>query len=155
MAEKVKRLGDFVRSARLARKMTARELSHRSGIGFTYISNIERGYINPKRGPVVPSDEVLAALANGLEIDVSELHAQLGRLGALAQGDTLEDDEERRRMELVYQAYKGTKGPIRDAANALLGLQNDLTGDEMSMEDIARITGQDEDDGGTIGKRAK
>jgi len=50
------------------------------GMSPSNLSQLERGYIHPKRGLVVPSDDMLEKLAVGLDIPLSRLHALLGRL---------------------------------------------------------------------------
>lgn len=78
--DKIKRLGSYIRETRKQQGIrTVKELAERSGIGISYLSNIERGYVNPNRGAVIPSDAVLEAVAMGMGIPVSALHAQLGR----------------------------------------------------------------------------
>lgn len=49
------------------------------GVSHQHLSQLERGYINPKQGVVVPSDEVLEKLSNGLGVPLSRLHVLLGR----------------------------------------------------------------------------
>lgn len=80
MREKLRRLGAAVREAREAKGWNQSELAAKSGVGKGYVSNIETGYVNPDRGPVTPSDEVLAQLAQALEMPVAELHRALGRI---------------------------------------------------------------------------
>lgn len=46
----------------------------------TYLSQVERGYVHPKQGLVVPSDEVLEKLSEALDVPISRLHGLLGRL---------------------------------------------------------------------------
>jgi transcriptional regulator with XRE-family HTH domain len=75
----LKDLGSLIRAAREAEGWSLKELSEKSGVGYSYASNIERGYVNPKRGPVTPSDDVLFALAKTLRMPISKLHGSLGR----------------------------------------------------------------------------
>jgi transcriptional regulator with XRE-family HTH domain len=80
LEQKVKQLGVYIRKTRINKGIkTQKEFSALTGIRANYLSNIETGYINPERGPVVPSDEVLGSIAKALEIPVGHLHAQLGR----------------------------------------------------------------------------
>lgn len=120
-----------------------------------YISSLERDVRKPSRDMV----KLLARTLYSGEVDLPYARFEARAMEAAGfqpdASDEAPDDEERRRMEMVYQAYKGTTGPIREIVNTALGLQNDLTGEEMTMEDIARITGQHGGDTGTIGKRAK
>ena len=75
----LKALGKALRARRLTLGLKLREVEERSGVGLEYLSNIERGYVNPKRGPVTPSDDVLTRIASALGIPLRELHAALGR----------------------------------------------------------------------------
>lgn len=75
----VEALGALIKSARREKKLTLKELSAISGLTTGYIGNVENGYINPKRGPVVPSDESLRSLSLALDIPTVEMHAALGR----------------------------------------------------------------------------
>jgi transcriptional regulator with XRE-family HTH domain len=77
--ERLKVLGDLVRERRTELGLNLKDFHLKSGVGYSYLSNIERGYVNPKRGPVVPSDEILATIAEALHISVSRLHSALGR----------------------------------------------------------------------------
>ena len=79
-ATQLKGLGQIVRAARRERQWTLQELSEKSGVGHSYLSNIERGYVNPKRGPVTPSDDMLVALSQSLSIPLPNMHAALGRV---------------------------------------------------------------------------
>ena len=56
-----------------------RAFAARTGVSHQHLSQLERGYVNPKQGLVVPSDEVLEKLANGLDVPLSRLHVLLGR----------------------------------------------------------------------------
>jgi len=76
----LKRLGQIVREARQQRKWTLQELADHSRVGHSYLSNIERGYVNPNRGPVTPSDDILTAISQSLDIPLSTMHTALGRI---------------------------------------------------------------------------
>ena len=108
----LKALGSVVKEARIGRGWTQKQLETASGIGNNYISNIERGYVNPKRGPVTPSDDVMNALSKALGISASDLHAALGRV----------DDE------YQYPVHHPLHSIIRD-----IGLnENDFTGEDLT-----------------------
>lgn len=66
-------LGTYIRSARLSRKVSLRQLAAAVGVTASYISDIE----NDRR---VPSEEVLERIARQLELDLDELFARTGRL---------------------------------------------------------------------------
>jgi transcriptional regulator with XRE-family HTH domain len=68
-----KRLGLAVKEVRTAKAVTQEELSRRTGLHPTYISDIERGARNP-------SFAVLVRVADGLDIALAELGAAFDRL---------------------------------------------------------------------------
>lgn len=72
-------LGQIIRDARTNKDWTQSDLAQKVRLSVGYISNIEKGYVNPKRGPVVPSDVTLQSFAVALEIPVRRLHSALGR----------------------------------------------------------------------------
>lgn len=84
MAEKVRRLGGVIRERRKLLGWTLDELADAIGktlpLTKSYLSNVERGYVNPRRGPVVPSDEALQAIARALGMPEMDLHKALGRV---------------------------------------------------------------------------
>jgi len=65
-------LGSAVRELRDAAAMTQEELSRRTGLHPTYISDIERGARNP-------SFEALARLVDGLDVSLADLGASYER----------------------------------------------------------------------------
>jgi transcriptional regulator with XRE-family HTH domain len=67
-----RRLGKAVKDIRAAKAITQEELSQRTGLHTTYISDIERGARNP-------SFEVLVRLAAGLDVTMAELGAAYDR----------------------------------------------------------------------------
>ena len=67
-----RRLGKAVKEIRAAKAVTQEELSHRTGLHTTYISDIERGARNP-------SFEVLVRLAAGLDVSMAEFGAAYDR----------------------------------------------------------------------------
>lgn len=78
-ADQLKSLGDFIRDARQSKGWTLKHLSDVSGVGYSYTSNIERGYVNRNRGPVTPSDDILSALSTALGLPLVKMHEMLGR----------------------------------------------------------------------------
>jgi len=71
-------LGDVIRSARLAADLSLRDLTKRVSVTPSYLSDIE----NDRR---VPSQEVLSAIADVLQLDLDHLMALAGRLGDEAE----------------------------------------------------------------------
>jgi len=68
------RLGLAVKTVRKSKAVTQDELSRRTGLHPTYISDIERGARNP-------SFAVLVRVADGLGINLAELGAAYDELG--------------------------------------------------------------------------
>lgn len=79
--ENLKQLGRELRSRRQALGMKSlRAFATQIGVSHQHLSQLERGYVSPKQGVVVPSDEVLEKLARGLDVPLSRLHVLLGRM---------------------------------------------------------------------------
>jgi transcriptional regulator with XRE-family HTH domain len=68
-----RRLGAALKALRSTREITQEELSGRTGLHPTYISDVERGARNP-------SFAVLSRIADGLEISLAELGAACDRM---------------------------------------------------------------------------
>ncbi|MCE2945680.1 MAG: XRE family transcriptional regulator [Betaproteobacteria bacterium] len=66
-------LATKVRALRVHRELTLRDLSKRTGMSPSALSKIENGLLSP-------TYEKIVALANGLEVDVSELFTPVARL---------------------------------------------------------------------------
>lgn len=64
----------LLKELRTARGMTQRTLARASGVGFPYISALERGRQNP------PSEAVMRSIAEVLEADPDRLITAAGRL---------------------------------------------------------------------------
>jgi transcriptional regulator with XRE-family HTH domain len=68
-----RRLGRAVKSVRSERGITQEELSRRTGLHPTYVSDVERGARNP-------SFAVLVRIADGLGVTLAELGSAYDRL---------------------------------------------------------------------------
>lgn len=79
LEKRLKVIGTVILAARKEKGWTQYELFQKTGLSVGYISNIENGYVNPKRGPVVPSDDSLSSFSEALGIPLSRLHSSLGR----------------------------------------------------------------------------
>jgi len=66
-------MGEVLRTRRLAQGLTLRDLSSKALVSLSYISEIERGQKEP-------SSELLAALADALEIPLSNVLLQVSAL---------------------------------------------------------------------------
>jgi len=71
-------LGDVIRKARLRQQLSLREVASQVGVTFAYIADIERD----RR---LPSEQTATSLARCLQLDLDELLARAGRLGAQAE----------------------------------------------------------------------
>jgi transcriptional regulator with XRE-family HTH domain len=65
-------LGEFIRRQRNLHELTLRQLAEMSGISNPYLSQIERGLREP-------SDKVVEALADNLQLSADALYEQAGR----------------------------------------------------------------------------
>ena len=65
--------GEKIRELRKAKGLTLRDLAEKLGIDFTYLSKIENMTPDDKGNPTVPSDRLLASIANTLGIAVDDL----------------------------------------------------------------------------------
>ena len=63
-------VGDTLRSLRLRQRRTLREVSSSARVSLGYLSEVERGQKEP-------SSELLAAIASALDVELSELFAEV------------------------------------------------------------------------------
>lgn len=63
-------VGDTLRTVRLRQRRTLREVSATARVSLGYLSEVERGQKEP-------SSELLAAIASALDVDLSELFAEV------------------------------------------------------------------------------
>jgi transcriptional regulator with XRE-family HTH domain len=73
-------LGDLIRRQRELQELSMRQLADLVGISNPYLSQIERGLREP-------SERVLEAIAQNLQLSADVLHEQGGRHGAAADAD--------------------------------------------------------------------
>lgn len=66
-------IGGFIRSQRMAAKVSLRQLAERAGVSNPYLSQIERGLRKP-------SADVLAQIAKGLRVSAEVLYVRAGIL---------------------------------------------------------------------------
>lgn len=78
-------LAEYMRAARQRLRMTLRELSRRTGLSPTYISNIETGYKPP------PAESSLRLIAHALGVDGDFLMHLAGRIPADVEAIVLAD----------------------------------------------------------------
>lgn len=116
-------LGEFIRRQRELHELTLRQLAEMTGISNPYLSQIERGLREP-------SERVLDALANNLELSADALYEHAGRVRG--SNNAQDPDEEpaviaavkadkqlsaRQRTALieVYEAFTGRRRPRKTA----------------------------------------
>ena len=114
-------LGEFIRSQRELHALTLRQLAEMSGISNPYLSQIERGLREP-------SETVLEALAQNLELSAEVLYEQAGRAPAgedeseewpvvdAIKADTHLTARQRQALLEVYDSFTGRRRPRRPAS---------------------------------------
>lgn len=117
LANRLKVLGQAIRGARLVKKMTQGDVSEVTRLSVGYLSNLENGYVNPKRGSVVPSDETLAALSAAVDLPIGFFHEVLGRTGQVGTSYIADPD-----AALLVERYTNAPDRDRKIVDALLGL---------------------------------
>src|SRR4051794_20584376 len=109
-------LGDFIRRQRELQKLSMRQLAELAGISNPYLSQIERGLRDP-------SEKVLDAIANNLEVSADALHERGGRRRVVddqadqesavvvaIRADRSLTARQRSAMLEVYHAFTGGRG---------------------------------------------
>ncbi|MGP4079174.1 helix-turn-helix domain-containing protein [Pseudalkalibacillus sp. R45] len=79
----MKNLGELLKELRGSRPL--REVSKRTGLSHTYISDLEKGYKHGTKVPINPSPDTLKRLANAYNYSYRKL---LERAGYIDEGDT-------------------------------------------------------------------
>lgn len=104
-------LGEFIREQRRVGHLSLRKLSEMAGISNPYLSQIERGLRKP-------SAEILQQIARALEISSETLYVRAGildaepGLGDLAveiRRDPWLDEEQKRTLVQIYEAFKAER----------------------------------------------
>jgi transcriptional regulator with XRE-family HTH domain len=107
-------MGEFIRRQRELQELSMRQLADLVGISNPYLSQIERGLREP-------SERVLEAIAENLELSADVLHEQGGRHGADAdeepdvvaaiRADRRLTARERQAMLEIYSAFVERRAP--------------------------------------------
>jgi transcriptional regulator with XRE-family HTH domain len=109
-------LGEFIRQQRELSKMSMRQFASMVGISNPYLSQIERGLREP-------SDKVIEAIAERLQLSADALYEQAGRHGdepvqqpptreAICE-DPLLTPRQRQALARVYDAFVEANGDAR------------------------------------------
>ena len=100
-------IGAFIRSQRVAAKVSLRQLSERAGVSNPYLSQIERGLRKP-------SADVLAQIAKGLRVSAEVLYVRAGILeerpaspvrDALIADDSINERQKQMLLE-IYESFR-------------------------------------------------
>lgn len=104
-------LGEFIASQRQAAEMSLRQLAERAGISNPYVSQIERGLRRP-------SAEVLASLAQALQVSAGTLYSYAGiqpedearptSVSGAIRNDPRLTEAHKQALLQVYQAFAAT-----------------------------------------------
>jgi transcriptional regulator with XRE-family HTH domain len=114
-------LGDFIRRQRELQELSMRQLADLVGISNPYLSQIERGLREP-------SEKVLEAIAENLELSADALYERGGRHGEAAdpgdepavvtaiRADRKLTGRERQALLEIYSAFVERRRPARQEA---------------------------------------
>ena len=100
-------LGEFIATQRRAAELSLRQVAERAGISNPYVSQIERGLRKP-------SAEVLAQLANALQVSAETLYEKAGLLEGVDRvtpveravlADSVLSETQKQALLEVYQAF--------------------------------------------------
>jgi transcriptional regulator with XRE-family HTH domain len=97
-------LGEYIRRQRELQKLSMRQLAALVGISNPYLSQIERGLRDP-------SEKVLDAIADSLEVSAETLHAQSAR----PMGAEQADDDDRAAVIAAIRADRRLTAAQRQA----------------------------------------
>lgn len=116
--QRLRDLGEFIRSQREGARLSLRGLSSRTGISNPYLSQIERGLRKP-------SAEILQQIARGLAISAETLYERAGILDP-REGDGVPDvvaaitratDLDDQAKQALIGVYQSLRRPAPDAAS--------------------------------------
>ncbi len=78
--EQLRVLGAAIRRRRIDQGIkTLRQMKEKTGISTQFLSQIENAYVHPKRGYVVPSDELLERISKAIDMPLARMHTIIGR----------------------------------------------------------------------------
>ena len=121
MPDAASTLGDFIRTQRELSAMSMREFARAAGISNPYLSQIERGLR-------APSEQVLQAIADALQVSAETLYEQAGRPredeGPSAVEQAIREDpaltgRQRQALLEVYRAFAARPRPRASPAQPL------------------------------------
>jgi transcriptional regulator with XRE-family HTH domain len=108
-------LGEVIRRQRELHELTLRQLAEMTGISNPYLSQIERGLREP-------SEKVIDALANNLELSADALYEHAGRVRGT------DDEPDPDEVPAVIAAIKADKQLSARQRTALLEVYDAFTG---------------------------
>lgn len=72
------KLGEYIKKIRADRNLTLRELEKITGVSYSYLSSLERGYDTRSKKPISPTLERITKIAVGLNIPLGEFLISIG-----------------------------------------------------------------------------
>lgn len=147
MAIAAQDIGGFIRTQRMAAKVSLRQLAERAGVSNPYLSQIERGLRKP-------SADVLAQIAKGLRVSAEVLYVRAGILeerpaspvrDALLVDTTINERQKQMLLE-IYDSFRNENAAQTAAGEAGAGdAGTSVTGagEESPPGDVvSRVNGQ-------------
>ncbi|GAC56939.1 putative Xre family DNA-binding protein [Gordonia hirsuta DSM 44140 = NBRC 16056] len=117
MATAAQDIGGFIRTQRMAAKVSLRQLAERAGVSNPYLSQIERGLRKP-------SADVLAQIAKGLRVSAEVLYVRAGILeerpaspvrDALLVDNTINERQKQMLLE-IYDSFRNENAASAELA---------------------------------------
>jgi transcriptional regulator with XRE-family HTH domain len=129
-------LGEVIRSAREARRVSQGELARSAGVAPAYMGAVESGVR-------VPSEEVLRAVARRLQVGVDRLLFLAGRLGEAADKMLREDGIAAAIVRGLVGLSPHQRRAVMVMIEALIGSSSTLTVNDLTSEEPKKIEAQE------------
>ena len=112
-------IGAFIRSQRMAAKVSLRQLAERAGVSNPYLSQIERGLRKP-------SADVLSQIAKGLRVSAEVLYVRAGILEERPASpvrdallaDTAINERQKQMLLEIYDSFRNENAAQGDGGDA-------------------------------------
>ncbi|MFT4085657.1 MAG: helix-turn-helix domain-containing protein [Gordonia sp. (in: high G+C Gram-positive bacteria)] len=122
-------IGEFIRSQRMAAKVSLRQLAERAGVSNPYLSQIERGLRKP-------SADVLSQIAKGLRVSAEVLYVRAGILEERPASpvrdallvDTSISERQKQMLLEIYDSFRNENAAALTASESLAAVS--ATGQE-------------------------
>lgn len=134
------RFGLWLSDNRKLRGLTGERLAEAADTASAVISNLERGIRNPSRDMVRRLATALCSFEKDPNLErTAKVYAEgMEAAGFIPEMPATEEDIARKK-DILWDAYNKTTGARRIAADAIL-FTNEETGEQFTLDDIARIT---------------